>query len=118
MLLVLLAFRSRHLENSFFRKTGWVIVGSATFLLVLLSFRRTIWAELAIGALVLAALQKKRRIVLFASIVVAFAFILGLGGQRVYQRVESMNPFAAGQSEYTSTNEDHVNDVLDALGIR
>jgi len=115
VLLVLLAFRFAPLENSFFRKTGWVIVGSATFLLVLLSFRRTIWAELAIGALVLAALQKKRRIVLFASIVVAFAFILGLGGQRVYQRVESMNPFAAGQSEYTSTNEDHVNDVLDAL---
>jgi hypothetical protein len=115
VLLALLAFRFAPHEPSFFQRTWWTIVGCSAFLLVLLSFRRTIWAELAIGALILAALQRKRRLAAFGLIVVVGAFIVGLGGERVYRRAESMNPFAAGQSEYTNTNEDHINDVLDAL---
>ena len=95
-MLALLAFRFAPLEKFFFLKTGWVIAGSLAFLLVLLSFRRTMWAELAIGALILAALQKKRRLMVFGLIGCVVALVVGLGGARVYQRVESMNPFAQG----------------------
>jgi hypothetical protein len=115
VLLALLAFRLAPQETSRYQKLWWMIIGSAAFLLVLTSFRRTFWAELATGALVLAALQKKRRLAAFGFIVIIVVSFGSLGGERVYRRAESMNPFAVGQSEYTMTNEDHVNDVLDAL---
>lgn len=115
VLLVLFAFRFAPQETSSLRKIWWGIVGGAAFILVLLSFRRSYWAELAIGALILAALQRKSRLVLFGLIVVVAALVAGLGGDRVYGRVKSMNPFVPGQPEYTGDNEDHVNEVLDAI---
>jgi O-antigen ligase len=115
VLLALFALRFGPQETSSLRKIWWGIVGGSASLLVLLSFRRSFWAELAIGALILAALRRKRRLVAFGLIVVVAALVAGLGGDRVYQRVKSMNPFVPGQAEYTSDNEDHVNEVLDAI---
>lgn len=115
VLLALFAFRFALHDGSSFRKTWWMLVGCAAFVLVLLSFRRTMWCELAIGILTLAVLQKKRRVAAWGAIGFIVALVVSLGGQSVFHRAESMDPFASGQSEYTQTNEDHVNDILDAL---
>jgi len=115
VLLTLFAFRYAPQERSSLLRIWWLIAGCTAFLLVVLSFRRTFWAELAIGVLILAALQKQRRFAAFALIAIVAALVVSLGGKRVYERAESMDPFVEGEREYTNSNEDHINDILDAL---
>ena len=115
VLLALFAFQFGPQERSAVQRIWWAIVGCGAFLLVVLSFRRTTWAELAIGVVILAILQKKRRFAAFGLIAIVAALVVSLGGERVYRRAESMNPFVEGEREYTNTNEDHINDVLDAF---
>lgn len=111
--LALMCFQFVPLESSSFQKIVLVIAGGAG-LLVLLSFRRALSVDLTVGVIILAAF-KRRRIAAYGLIVVIAVSVALLGGNRVYQRIKSMDPFATGPAEYTSDNEDHVNDVLEAF---
>jgi hypothetical protein len=91
----------------------WTGLSVACYLLVLLCFRRTFWAELGIATAIVLVLQKKRRgrkFLLAMSTVCAVAVALG---PSFIERMRSMD-FTAGESEFSQGNPDHVGEVLDA----
>jgi O-Antigen ligase len=91
----------------------WTSLCAAAYLLVLLSFRRTFWAELGLGTLFLLLSQRERRgrkLLLAAASLLAVAALLG---PAFYQRVQSMD-FTRDETEFSQGNPDHVGEVLDA----
>jgi hypothetical protein len=95
------------------RKLLWMTLSAAAYLLVLLCFRRTFWAELVIATallLVLVKYHRKRKILLAVATVAAVATMLG---PAFYERTRSMD-FTTSESEYSQDNADHVGEVLDA----
>ena len=82
-------------------------------LLVALCFRRTYWAELAIGVALLAMTARGRRLRMLAlplcMIVVAFLAL----GTSFTERLSSID-FTRDDTPYSEDNADHVGDVLDA----
>jgi hypothetical protein len=91
--------------------------------LVMLSFRRTIWAFVVLSLIGIAiwgfrttGSHRARAVKMSAAIavLVAVAVIL-LGPQTVAERLASFNPLA--ENAYTATNEDHVNDLRDAIRV-
>ncbi|HEY4899805.1 MAG TPA: O-antigen ligase family protein [Terriglobales bacterium] len=95
------------------RQLLWMSLSAAAYLLVLLCFRRTFWAELGVatGLLLLLRRNHRRRKLLLAMMAVA-AVALTLG-PAFYQRMQSLD-FTNGESEFSQGNPDHVGDVLDA----
>jgi hypothetical protein len=95
------------------RKLLWMGLSAAAYVLVLLCFRRTFWAELGIATALLLILVKhhrKRKLLLAGATVVAVATMLG---PAFYERMRSMD-FTTGESEFSQDNPDHVGEVLDA----
>lgn len=91
--------------------------------LVILSFRRSFWMAWAVGMVSVAYLWFRSRtknpkgaltlgVLLVAGLVVAFTAI---GTENVATRLESFLPGA--DNEFAATNEDHVNDLVDAWRI-
>ena len=91
--------------------------------LVLLSFRRSWWLAWGVGmAVVLYSLLRKRwesgrgalgiSLALLGMVVAAFVI---LGTETVLARLESFLP--GSENEFTATNEDHFNDIRDALQV-
>ena len=58
----LLAFRGQAVATRPFQKYGWTGLAAVSYLIVLLCFRRTYWAELAIGTVILLLLQPRSRL--------------------------------------------------------
>lgn len=95
----------------------------ASTVLVLLSFRRSLWAYVVLTIIVVGfwgirtsrAGRATAMRLLGALGLLAIIAVLALGPEKVYERVESFSPSA--ENRYTATNEDHVNDVRDALTV-
>lgn len=87
--------------------------------LVIIAFRRTYWGELLmVLPLVMLLRGHVRKLVPLIALLglILGALFNGLGPSRVVDRVQSMNPFVTS-SVAASTNEDHVNDILDAWDV-
>ena len=105
------------------RTTALRVAGISGALLVLLSFRRSFWLVLALGLVLVAFFHMRRqgrrpaRLFVAAAIgfVVVVVTVAALGSEAVLARLESFSPTATGQ--FTATNEDHVNDLVDAWQI-
>lgn len=91
-------------------------------LVVLASLRRSFWAELIIGLIILFVVLWKsgtyrRRRLLQSAIVMAAALLVVattiIDPARLEGRIRSLNPYFSA-SEYAATNADHVGDVVDA----
>ena len=95
------------------QKLWWTSLSAASYLLVLLCFRRTFWTELGVATGLLLLLQKqkrRRKMLLAAAVVTAAAVALG---PAFYERMQSLD-FTADESEFSQGNPDHVGEVLDA----
>ena len=95
------------------RSVVWMGFGAAAYVLVLLCFRRTFWAELGIASAALLVVQRRRRgrkMLLSTAALVAVAAILG---SSFIERIRSMD-FTRDETEFSQGNPDHVGEVLDA----
>ena len=100
-------------SNVWWHKLLLIGLSAAAYLMVLLCFRRTFWAELGVATVLLLVLRKGGRgqkLLLAFGTFVAVAMMLGPAFR---ERVQSMN-FAAGETEFSQDNPDHVGEVLDA----
>lgn len=95
----------------------------STSLLVILSFRRSLWAFLVIG-LGIVGWKSLRGGRLRPSVAIQFTLatlavgalaVAVLGTDPILERLGSFNPLA--ENQYSATNEDHVNDLIDAVGV-
>lgn len=94
-----------------------------TTALVMLSFRRTLWAfvvlsliGLGIWGLRTSKLGRAQAAKLFAAIALLTAIaVISLGPDTVVERLASFNPMA--ENAYTATNEDHINDLREAIRV-
>jgi O-antigen ligase len=92
-------------------------------LLVILSFRRSFWMALAVGMVGVGYLwfrsrSKNPKGVLTLGLLMAAGLIVALssiGTENIATRLESFLPGA--DNEFTATNEDHVNDMIDAWRV-
>ena len=91
----------------------WTLFGAAAMFLVVLCFRRSYWAELVIGLLLLGLISGGRRLrpLLLLAFTVAVASLTL--GRPFVERLSSLN-FTQADSSYAEDNVDHVGDVLDA----
>jgi len=94
------------------RRFFWMTLASASYLVVLLCFRRTYWGELAIGSLILLLRQghRIRNIVLAAALLSVVAVVLG---RPFAARVQSLDVMQM-DSEFGADNPDHLHDLQDA----
>lgn len=100
-------------SNVWWHKLLLIGLSAGAYLMVLLCFRRTFWAELGVATVLLLILRKRGRgqkLLLALGALVAVAAMLG---PTFRERVRSMN-FAAGETEFSQDNPDHVGEVLDA----
>ncbi|HZD30603.1 MAG TPA: O-antigen ligase family protein, partial [Candidatus Angelobacter sp.] len=91
----------------------WNGLAGASYLLVMLCFRRTFWAVLGVATLLAFLLQRRRRGQKLLLAAAAFAAVTVLLGPTFYQRIQSMD-FTQGETEFSQSNPDHVGEVLDA----
>ena len=95
------------------RSVIWLGFGAAAYVLVLLCFRRTFWAELGLASLALLLIKAERRgrnLLLAVAAMVAAAAILG---PPFVERIRSLD-FTQNETEFSQGNPDHVGEVLDA----
>ena len=91
----------------------WLLLSGLSALLVMLCFRRSYWAELGIGALILALTSSRHRLrnfMLPAGLALAASLAMG---PALWERLASVN-FTQWDAPYSGDNVDHVGDVLDA----
>lgn len=99
------------------------VAAIAGSLVVLLSLRRSFWLVWAIGlATVLISYFRTRQVsrirlylAFFPAILVMVGAFAWLGTETVIDRLESFSPESTGR--FSATNEDHVNDLIDAWRI-
>ena len=96
------------------RKLLWIGLSMAAYVLVLLCFRRTFWAELGVatGLLLLLQRHKRGRKLLVATVALATAALTL--GPAFYERMQSLDFTTDDESEFSQGNPDHVGEVLDA----
>lgn len=91
--------------------------------LVMLSFRRTLWTFVVLSMISVtiwgwrAGRASRAHVgkILGATAVLVVVAVMVLGPEAVSERLASFNPVA--RNAYTATNEDHVNDLRDALTV-
>ena len=90
----------------------WMGLAAASYLLVLLSFRRTYWGELAIGSFILLLLQRRRfrNLAVAGTMLCLAALVLG---KPFADRVQSLDVMQM-DGEFSADNSDHVHDLEDA----
>ena len=91
----------------------WLGLSAAAYLLVLLCFRRTFWAELGIASLFLLFMAKRGRGAKLLLGATALLVVAAMAGPAFYARLQSMD-FSASETEFSQGNPDHVGEVLDA----
>ncbi len=95
------------------QKLVWLAVAGAACVMVLLCFRRTYWAELAVGAAILLLLQRRHRGRSLLKLAVIVGLAVAILGPLFFSRMRSFN-FAQTSSQFSDDNTDHVDDILDA----
>ena len=109
----LLAFWYRTKSGKSLSKLLWTGLAGASYLIVLLCFRRTYWGELAIGTIVLLLLQSGHR---FRNLILV-GTMLGIAGFTVGQpfaaRIQSLDVMQM-DDEFSAGNSDHLHDLEDA----
>jgi O-antigen ligase len=94
-------------------KLLWISLSAASYLLVLVCFRRTFWVELGIGTLFLFVVQRRGRAPKLLLGTLVIAMVTAILGPTFIERVRSLD-FSEGDSEFSQGNPDHVGEVLDA----
>jgi hypothetical protein len=95
------------------RGAPWLLLSAGAMLLVALCFRRSYWAELAVGVALLALISRASRLrILALPLCIAGIAFLVLGSS-LTARLSSLD-FTRGDVPYGEDNADHVGDVLDA----
>jgi hypothetical protein len=92
---------------------AWMILSAVSYLFVLLCFRRTFWAELAIGTMLLVVFRQRRRGLKLLLAGLSLAAVLLLLGPNFYERMQSMD-FTQEETEFSQGNPDHVGELVDA----
>jgi len=107
----LLAFRYRESCTGVHRVL-WMALAAASYLIVLLCFRRTYWGELAIGTIILMLRQRRpvRNLALAGAMVCLAAVLLG---RPFAARVQSLDVMQ-GDGDFSADNSDHLHDLQDA----
>ncbi len=100
-------------SNVWWHKLLLILLSAGAYLMVLLCFRRTFWAELGVATVLLLILRKRGRGQKLLLALGAFVAVATMLGPAFRERVQSMN-FAAGETEFSQDNPDHVGEVLDA----
>ena len=95
------------------QKLWWTVLSGAAYLLVLLCFRRTFWAELGIATALLLIVQTRQRGQKLLLALGALIVVATMVGPVFYERIQSMD-FTTDESEFSQGNPDHVGEVLDA----
>jgi len=95
------------------KAAAWLGAGGATYLLVVLCFRRTFWAELGVATLTLLLLDRRGRAKRLLPVVVAVAVSAVASGSSFYERVQSME-ITRSDTHFSEGNRDHVGELLDA----
>ena len=93
----LLAFRYQESSTSAVHKLLWMALAAASYLIVLLCFRRTYWGELAIGTVILLLLQQRRRLRNFALVGTMLCLAAVTLGKPFAARVQKPRLHADGQ---------------------
>ena len=93
--------------------TAWMMLSALSYLFVLLCFRRTFWAELAIGTMLLVIFQQQRRGRKLLLAGVSLGAVLILLGPNFYERIQSMD-FTQEETQFSQGNPDHVGELVDA----
>ena len=109
----LLAFRYQENSTNHAHKLLWTALAAAASLIVLLCFRRTYWAELAIGIAILILLKRRHRVRNFALVITMVCLIALALGKPFADRVQSFDVLQM-DSDLSADNSDHLNDLLDA----
>ncbi len=100
-------------DSSNRERWSWLILSAAAMLLVALCFRRSYWAELAVGVVVLAITTRGFRLRVLALPLCMIAIAFAVLGTSFTQRLASID-FTHDDAPYSQDNSDHVGDVLDA----
>ena len=109
----LLAFRYQEATANPIHRLLWMGLAAASYLIVLLCFRRTYWGELAIGTAILLLLQRRHRLRNFALVGTMVCIAAVTLGKPFAARVQSFD-FMQMDSEFSADNLDHLHDLLDA----
>lgn len=109
----LLALRLSQEEHRLLRKLVLILGGLLGYLLVLVCFRRTFWGELFIATVILVVLKRKGRRIVIAGGVVTLILAAAIVPGVFIERIRSIE-FDSTASEFSDTNLDHLNDILDA----
>lgn len=109
----------RHLDR--LRRIGVMVGGLAATLVIALSFRRSFWLGWVVGMVVVVAtsiraghLRSRKAFLLVTLIVLAGAVAFAAFGAEAFTaRLASIAP--GSETAYSATNQDHVNDLIEAL---
>jgi hypothetical protein len=102
-------------ESKPLRKLEFFLISLLGYFLVLACFRRTLWGELFLSSALLALPNRKARTLGASVLLVAVVFAAFIVPDAFVERVKSFNILDANEaSNYSETNLDHVNDLLDA----
>jgi O-antigen ligase len=95
------------------RRGAWLLLSALALVFIALCFRRSYWAELALGLLILGLLNARfvTRIALLLMMAGALAWVAL--GPSLQQRIASLD-VRDDDSPYAEDNSDHLGDILDA----
>lgn len=99
------------------------VAATSASTLIVLSFRRSFWLALALGLIAVFGNHLRQRAIPRIRLIGAASLMLGvvcvgfafLGTERMIDRLASFVP--TSDNEFAVTNDDHINDVIDALGV-
>ena len=109
----LLAFASRDVACAAVARLLWFVLAAGGYLIVLLCFRRTYWAELGIGTMILLARRKRHRLRNLAFLAATLGVAAAILGSSFSGRLASLD-LANADSEFSADNADHLLDLVDA----
>lgn len=109
----LLAFSFRVAAPTRRQQVGWTCLAAGAALIIVLCLRRTYWAELVIGMVILMLMQKRHRIRHLAVMALVLAVATLALGSALPKRLQSFD-LAQDDGQFSADNADHVHDLLDA----
>jgi O-antigen ligase len=109
----LLAFRYQEATDHPIEKLLWCGLAAASYVIVLLCFRRTYWGELGVGTLVLLLLRKRRRLRILVFLAATLCIAAAVLGSSFSGRIRSLDVTNA-DTEFSADNADHLLDLADA----
>lgn len=111
--MALLSLRCLSAAETRLARVLWLCLAAASYLMVVLCFRRTYWAELAMGTVILLLLQPRHRLRNAAVAGSAICVAAIMVGQPFSGRLQSLD-FTQTDGEFSVDNSDHLHDLQDA----